>query len=593
MTLKTVKLSTLRLSPLNVRTVEPTGIEAMAADIESHGVLQNLVAYRQGRNHMVCAGGRRFRGLKLLQKRKTIDGNYGVPVDIRSKKEAVELSLAENSQREDMHPADCVAAYGELIRSGLSAEDISARFGVSPTHVKRVLKLSALHPAILEAFAKDEIGMGAAQAYTLTDDPERQLEVFEVAGDNRHQVRSILTDEKIDTKSKLFRFVPLEEYKAAGGTITADLFAEEGDGYADNPDILFRLVEEKLAAIEEDYCAAGWKEVVRCDQRPDNFYSLNLMQPEGRKEPTKAQAKKLEANAAAQQKIIDEDEADRFYNSDLRALEREQQDIEASLSFYTDEQKAHGKAIIFLGYDGELEIHAVDLNRKKSADVTKLPKPDYSAKLTGELTKIKTLAVREAVANDPALALDLLLQALLEQLIHDRSSYALPLSLKPDARPVEVDEDLLAQSEIAAVEDIAAKDVEALSAENDLPSIRAMDGDAKQRLLAALIASQIDASGCYGEDGIRRMDEIVTAADIDMHAKWQPSVGFFQRISKPVLLKILKEQCGEAAAENCARLKKSDLAVEMAERLAGKDWLPTALMVGKRVDDDARLEEAA
>ena len=39
------KLSQLRLSPLNQRRVKPSAVEAMADDIEAHGLLQNLVAY--------------------------------------------------------------------------------------------------------------------------------------------------------------------------------------------------------------------------------------------------------------------------------------------------------------------------------------------------------------------------------------------------------------------------------------------------------------------------------------------------------------------------------------------------------------------
>ena len=41
----TVKLSQLRLSPLNQRRVKPSAVESMADDIAAHGLLQNLVAY--------------------------------------------------------------------------------------------------------------------------------------------------------------------------------------------------------------------------------------------------------------------------------------------------------------------------------------------------------------------------------------------------------------------------------------------------------------------------------------------------------------------------------------------------------------------
>src|SRR3546814_2306084 len=74
--------------------------------------------------------------------------------------------------------------------------------------------------------------MEAAQALTLTDDHDRQLEALKRFGNSAHQIRRMLTEEKIGTNHALFLFVGHDAYAAAGGTITADLFAENGDGYA-------------------------------------------------------------------------------------------------------------------------------------------------------------------------------------------------------------------------------------------------------------------------------------------------------------------------------------------------------------------------
>lgn len=46
MGITTIKLSQLRLSPLNQRRVKPSAVEAMADDIAAHGLLQNLVGVR-------------------------------------------------------------------------------------------------------------------------------------------------------------------------------------------------------------------------------------------------------------------------------------------------------------------------------------------------------------------------------------------------------------------------------------------------------------------------------------------------------------------------------------------------------------------
>ncbi|MFC3439639.1 ParB/Srx family N-terminal domain-containing protein [Sphingobium rhizovicinum] len=61
MAIITVKLSQLRLSPLNSRRVKPSAIDSMADDIAAHGLLQNLVVYEEDDLFWVFAGGRRYR----------------------------------------------------------------------------------------------------------------------------------------------------------------------------------------------------------------------------------------------------------------------------------------------------------------------------------------------------------------------------------------------------------------------------------------------------------------------------------------------------------------------------------------------------
>lgn len=108
MTLQTAKLSQLRLAPENVRKVKPKAIDQLAADMLAHGQLQNLVGYVEGKLIYVSAGGRRYRAFKQLERAKAIPSSHPVSIDVRDKAEAVELSLAENVQREDMHVADAV-----------------------------------------------------------------------------------------------------------------------------------------------------------------------------------------------------------------------------------------------------------------------------------------------------------------------------------------------------------------------------------------------------------------------------------------------------------------------------------------------------
>src|SRR3546814_18610494 len=62
-----------------------------------------------------------------------------------------------------------------------------------------------------------------------------------------------------------------------------------------------------------------------------------------------------------------------------------------------------------------------------------------------------------------------------------------------------------------------------------------------------------------------------------MADKWEPNQVFYDQLSKATLLKLLAEGCGNDAAETCQTMKRSDLAVTVNERLAGRRILPPAL----------------
>ncbi|WP_235209643.1 ParB/RepB/Spo0J family partition protein [Sphingobium sp. Ant17] len=297
MAIITAKLSQLRLSPLNQRRIKPSAIESMADDIHAHGLLQNLVAYEEDGLLWVFAGGRRYRGLKELVKRKKVRNSDLFPVEVRSKEEAIELSLAENFQREDMHPADSIRAFAALRDTGMDAEEIAARFGQAVSFVYKMLRLSALAPVLIDLIAKDQLTLEAARALTLTDDHDFQVKVCKAANGQAHTIRRMLTTEKVDTTSGMFLFVGREAYEAKGGSITVDLFSQGDEGFADSPELVQELAEEKLETIAAEYRSIGWHEVRAEIERPYDLYMKGSMYPATR-EPTEAEAERMTVLAA-------------------------------------------------------------------------------------------------------------------------------------------------------------------------------------------------------------------------------------------------------------------------------------------------------
>lgn len=212
-----IAIKNLVKSPLNVRKKEGSGIAELAALIASQGLIQNLVVTEQKKKNKktgryeVVAGGRRLATLNLLVAEERLSKDHEVNCRVVGVKEALQMSLAENSGREAMHPADLVMAYRNLTEAGLSPDEIAPRFGVSPLTVKRYLKLTNVSPAIFKLYAEDEMNFEQISALALTEDHELQERIWNSTSAwqrNGSTFRRLITGTEIDIRhSPLAKFV--------------------------------------------------------------------------------------------------------------------------------------------------------------------------------------------------------------------------------------------------------------------------------------------------------------------------------------------------------------------------------------------------
>src|SRR3546814_912172 len=110
-----------------------------------------------GRFHLP-AGGRRFRALELLVKRKRLAKNAPVPCIVKNAHDPIseeEDSLAENTHREQLHPLDQFRGMKRLIDQGDDIETIAATFMTTPAVVRQRLKLASVSTALHEIYAED------------------------------------------------------------------------------------------------------------------------------------------------------------------------------------------------------------------------------------------------------------------------------------------------------------------------------------------------------------------------------------------------------------------------------------------------------
>ncbi|ATI56819.1 MULTISPECIES: ParB/RepB/Spo0J family partition protein [Sphingomonas] len=257
MTIQSVKLAKLVLSPINVRQAGEDFIEQLAADIAARGLIQNLIvtpAKKPRGTFAVIAGSRRLRALELLAQRGDIDAaSYDVPVLVLSGSDALlsETSLAENFQKLAMNPADECRAFQHFMGTGGDIDGVARRFGITRRFVEGRLRLADLAEPIFTALAERRISLDIAKAYASTASQDRQLMVWQAYGNQSYQsadsIRRIIANETMKSSEPVARYVGEAAYVAAGGKVENDLFSDDGDRWVD-PGIAQTLAAAKLEA---------------------------------------------------------------------------------------------------------------------------------------------------------------------------------------------------------------------------------------------------------------------------------------------------------------------------------------------------------
>lgn len=243
-----IKISDLEKSQHNARkSYSASGIQELKASILAHGLLHNLVVAAKGKKYQVVDGARRLEALQHLVKEKKLTADERILCEVISESDALEKSIAANTIREEMHPADEFEAFASLLKKDVKPAAIALRFGVTEKHVLQRLRLGQLSPELIKLFRAEEIDLETLMAFTLTDDHKKQMAVYKSLSKwerQAHYVRSRLMKQKVSSKDKLVKFVGIAAYEKAGGKITSDLFGEES--FLDDSALLNKLAADKL-----------------------------------------------------------------------------------------------------------------------------------------------------------------------------------------------------------------------------------------------------------------------------------------------------------------------------------------------------------
>jgi ParB family transcriptional regulator, chromosome partitioning protein len=137
-------------------------IEELAQSIREHGVLEPLVVRRRPGSDQfeIIAGERRWRAAQKAGLRDVL-----VVVRDVSAKDAYELALIENVQREDLDPIEFAEALDRLLREhGHTQETLASRLGKDRSTIANALRLLRLPAGVREKVVGGELSEGHARA---------------------------------------------------------------------------------------------------------------------------------------------------------------------------------------------------------------------------------------------------------------------------------------------------------------------------------------------------------------------------------------------------------------------------------------------
>ncbi len=132
----------------------------LAASIKEHGVIEPILVRREGASYRILTGERRWRAAQRA-------GLKEVPAVVReaSDREAFELALVENLQREDLNAIEEAEAYEILVTDhSLTQEEIARRVGKERSTVANALRLLKLPATVRDAHRDGQLDMGHARA---------------------------------------------------------------------------------------------------------------------------------------------------------------------------------------------------------------------------------------------------------------------------------------------------------------------------------------------------------------------------------------------------------------------------------------------
>lgn len=195
---KVVPVERIEPNPENPRLAfDETSLEELAASIREHGVLQPVLVRPVGDNRFqLIAGERRWRASKIA-------GHATIPalVEDIDDSTALEISIIENLQREDISPLDEATMYDRMIREhGYSIRRLADKLGKDKGYLENRLRLADAPPEVRELVSLRKDTLSHAYELMKVADPRKRKRLADAVA--RNELSLVRLRERIEGRPR-------------------------------------------------------------------------------------------------------------------------------------------------------------------------------------------------------------------------------------------------------------------------------------------------------------------------------------------------------------------------------------------------------
>jgi len=168
--------------------LDEAAMEELVASVQASGVVQPIVVRPAGEGrYQLIAGQRRWEASRRA-------GKTTVPAVVRqvSDQQAMEMTIIENLQRQDLNTMEQARAFERLSREfGLTQEQMAQRTGIDRTTVSNYIRLLKLPIEVQALVEQDKVSFGHAKVLLSVNSPETIIKIATKLVDEELSVRAL------------------------------------------------------------------------------------------------------------------------------------------------------------------------------------------------------------------------------------------------------------------------------------------------------------------------------------------------------------------------------------------------------------------